>query len=66
MKPSPVVPATTPGNVPAMRVGLLIIVPAEGVAYEAWVAMEEVELDRVGDEGRIVGTGCGGGDGAIE
>ncbi len=41
------------GTVPDTRVGLLITVPAEGwCANEAWVATEDVEFDRVGDEGR--------------
>ncbi len=67
MKPSPTLPAAvTPGIVPATRGGLLIIVPGAGVAYDACVAIEEVELDRVGEECRIVEPGTAGGDGAIE
>jgi hypothetical protein len=65
-KPSPE-PAATPGIVPDTRVGLLIIVPGAGVAYDACVAIEEVELERVGEDGRIVGPwGAGGGDGATD
>ena len=67
MKPSPTLLAVTLGMVPPTRGGLVIIVPAAGVAYDACVAIEEVELDRVGDEGRAVGPrGAGGGDAAME
>lgn len=63
--PSPTLPAEIPGIVPPTRGGLLIIVPAAGVAYDACVAIEEVEFDRVGEEGRTVGPrGAGGGEGA--
>ena len=66
-KPSPTFPAVTPGIVPPTRGGLLMIVPVAGVAYDACVAIEEVEFDRVGEEGRIVGpSGAGGGEGATE
>jgi hypothetical protein len=67
-KPIPTLPvAVTPGMVPATRGGLLIIVPAAGVAYDDCVAIEEVEFDLVGEDGRAVGPrGAGGGDGAIE
>jgi len=41
------------GTAPDMRGGLLMTVPAEGwCANDACVAIEDVELDRVGDEGR--------------
>jgi hypothetical protein len=54
-----------PGIVPPISVGLLITVPAAGVAYDDCVAIEEAELERVGDEGRTLGPrGAGGGDGA--
>lgn len=57
-----------PANVPPTSVGLLIIVP--GVAYDDCVAIEDVELERVGDEGRIVPVilpdEVGGGEGATD
>ena len=57
-------PPTGPGSVPATSGGLLMIVPA---AYDCCVATEEVELERVGEEGLILGPrGAGGGDGATE
>jgi len=63
MKPSPD-PAVTLGSVPDTRVGLLMMVPG---AYEDWVAIEDVEFERVGEDGRIVGPwGGGGGDGATD
>lgn len=49
------------GILPLTNVGLLMIVPAAGVAYEDCVAIEEVEFERVGEEGRFM---PGGGDGA--
>lgn len=53
--------AAKPGSVPAIIVGLLITVPRAGVAYEACVATEDVELERVGEVGRKEGRGmvCG-------
>lgn len=66
-KPSPTPPAATPGIDPPTRGGLLITVPAWGFAKDACVAIDDVEFDRVGDEGRTVGPrGAGGGEGAIE
>jgi hypothetical protein len=60
-------PAPTPEMFPARSVGLLMIVPAAVLAYEAWVATEEVEFDRVGEDGRLGGpAGAGGGDGATD
>jgi len=57
-----------PANVPPTNVGLLIIVP--GVAYDDCVAIDDVELERVGDEGRIVPVmlpdEVGGGEGATD
>jgi hypothetical protein len=60
-------PATTPEMFPASSGGLLMIVPAAALAYEACVPTEEVEFDRVGEEGRAGGpAGAGGGDGATD
>jgi hypothetical protein len=42
--------AVIEGMLPATRGGLLITV-ADCGAKDDWVAMEEVELDRVGEEG---------------
>lgn len=50
------------GMLPASNGGLLMTVPV--LANEAWVATEEVELDRVGEDGRIAPAVMGGGDGA--
>jgi hypothetical protein len=58
-------PAAILGKLPPTKVGLLIIVPAAEAAYEACVAIEEVEFERVGEEGRIF-VGAGGGEGATE
>jgi hypothetical protein len=54
-------PAAMLGMLPPTKVGLLMTVPAAGVAYDDCVATEDVELDRVGEEGRFI---PGGGDGA--
>jgi hypothetical protein len=51
INPSPVFPATIPGRLPATSGGLLMIVPAGRLAYEDCVAIEEVEFERVGEEG---------------
>jgi hypothetical protein len=61
-------PAAIVGRLPATRVGLLMIVPVEAPgALEDCVAIEDVEFERVGDEGLAVGPrGAGGGEGAIE
>jgi hypothetical protein len=57
-------PWAIPGILPDTRGGFDII--ALG-AYEDCVAIEEVEFDRVGEDGRAVGPrGAGGGEGAIE
>lgn len=66
--PNPEVPAMTPGILPPTRGGLLMIVPgAEWCANEDCVAIEDVEFDRVGDEGRIDPNGASAtGEGAIE
>ena len=67
MKPSGL-PATTPEILPARSGGLLMTGPAaRGFAYDDCVPTEDVEFDRVGDEGRPEGpAGAGGGDGAID
>lgn len=57
------------GTLPDTSVGLLMTVPppAAGVAKEACVAIEEVEFDRVGEDGLPEATeGIAGGDGATE
>lgn len=53
------------GRLLDIGVGLLIIVPCAGVAKEDCVATDDVELDRVGDDGRKDVRGAGGGEGAI-
>jgi hypothetical protein len=51
------------GILPEIRVGLLTTLVFGTVEdCVAWVAIEEVELDRVGDDGRCV---IAGGDGAV-
>jgi hypothetical protein len=61
-------PAAIVGRLPATKGGLLIMVPVEAPgAYEDCVAIEDVEFDRVGEDGLIVGPrGAGGGEGATE
>lgn len=60
-------PAAMPGRLPPTRGGLFMIVPAAGVAYEDCVAIEDVEFDLVGEDGRMVWpVGAGGGEGATE
>lgn len=51
------------GMLPASKGGLLMTVPV--LAKEAWVATDEVELERVGEDGRMAPeAGIRGGDGA--
>jgi hypothetical protein len=60
--------AVMDGMLPATRGGLLITV-ADCGAKDDWVAIEEVEFDRVGEEGWpevVIVSGLGGGDGAID
>lgn len=63
-------PAPMPEMLPARSGGLLITVPAWGLMNDDCVPTEEVELDRVGDEGRPDGAagpaGTGGGEGATD
>lgn len=66
MNPS-ALPATTPEILPARRGGLLMNVPVGGLTYDACVPTEDVEFERVGEEGRPLGpAGAGGGEGAID
>ena len=66
MNPSEL-PATTPEMLPARSGGLLMTVPAGGLMYDACVPTEDVELERVGEEGRPEGpAGAGGGEGAMD
>lgn len=51
--------AVTVGMVPLMSVGLLTT-----PVMVDWVATEDVEFDRVGDEGRCIDTDAGG-EGAV-
>ena len=64
------VEAVIGGILPATRGGLLIMVPvADNGANEDCVAMEDAELERVGEDGCpvvvIIGN-CGGGEGAMD
>jgi hypothetical protein len=60
-------PAATPEILPARSGGLLITVPAVGFAYDDCVPTEEVEFERVGEDGRPDGpAGAGGGEGATD
>lgn len=55
------------GILPATRGGLLMIVPVGFWANDDCVAMDDVELDRVGDDGRpVYEVGLGGGEGATD
>lgn len=54
--------AVKPGTLPATRVG-----GPGGAAVELWVMTDEVELDRVGDDGRwLAKAAAGGGEGAAK
>jgi len=60
-------PAAILGRLPGMSGGLLMIVPDVGFTKDACVAIEDVELERVGEDGRMAGpAGAGGGEGAFE
>jgi hypothetical protein len=59
-------PATMPEMFPARSGGLLMTVPVGGFKNDDWVPTEEVEFERVGEEGRACGpAGAGGGEGAV-
>lgn len=63
----PVFEAAIFGTFPDTSGGLEITVPCAGVAYEDWVAMEDVEFERVGEDCRTVGpSGAAGGDAAVD
>ena len=53
--------ATTPGTLPMVGVGLLVMTPTGVGTCDDCVAIEEVELDRVGLGGRALAAGEGDG-----